>query len=396
MKLVFFILLTILGINYLLYFLVHEQEPDPLDQVYIEIAPAQKPQSTSKPTKPPHEHGTPEKPLKNPFGLTPARQMEIRNWILPIPDQETQETLLKAFMALFHEDRNQRNGKFAKESIDQILQKDPQNAVAYRLLGYFHISNGFRTQEAISAYQKAIELQPSYGEAHYALAFTLVTTDLATAEKYFVKAMELGVEDERNLADQFFKNVDMNAFRKTEKPIETEKLIETEKPIEIATNTLSLKEMTPSRQQEYQTYIQNISDTEIREALSAAFMTLFHPNKAQRNGPLAKENLDRVLQKDSQNAVAHRLMGYYHIDQGGFNLIKSMESYQYALQYNPNYGDVHYALAFSLAMSDLAEGEKHFIQAIELGIADERNLAGKFYKNVDIKALLEKIKSEKK
>lgn len=384
MKIVFFILTTIFSITFLLYFLVHDQEPDSLDRVFIEIAPAQKGRPSSRPTKSEtghegHDHSkNPHTDIqnphgddtKNPFGLTPARQIEIRNWILPVQDQETQEALLKAFMALFHEDRSKRNGKFAKDNIDQVLQKDPQNAIAYRLLGYFHINNGFRTQEAITAYQKAIELQPNYGEAHYALAFSLVTSDLSVAKKHFVRAMELGVEDERDLANQYFKEVDMTAFRKPEKP---------KNPPEKTDNAVLLQSMPPSRQKEYQTYLQTLPDSEIRTILIEVFMNLFHPDKAQRKGSLAKEQLEKVLQKDPQNAVAHRLMGYYHIDQGGFDMVKSTESYLKALEYSPDYGDVHYALAFSFAMSDLPRGEKHFIRATELGIADERKLGEKFY-----------------
>ena len=59
---------------------------------------------------------------------------------------------------------------------------------------------------------KAIELKPDYGEAHYALSFMCAMdpsnqANMAKGAEHFKRAMELGVEDERNLGQRFYPNV---------------------------------------------------------------------------------------------------------------------------------------------------------------------------------------------
>jgi Tfp pilus assembly protein PilF len=59
-------------------------------------------------------------------------------------------------------------------------------------------------QGATQHYEKAVELDPDYGEAHYALSFMLTQFDVERGRKHFKKAMELGIPDERNLGPRFY------------------------------------------------------------------------------------------------------------------------------------------------------------------------------------------------
>jgi hypothetical protein len=60
----------------------------------------------------------------------------------------------------------------------------------------------------ITLYERAVELDPDYGEAHYALAFMLGPTDRERGAVHFARAMELGIDDERNLRERFFEGAD--------------------------------------------------------------------------------------------------------------------------------------------------------------------------------------------
>jgi hypothetical protein len=57
---------------------------------------------------------------------------------------------------------------------------------------------------SLAAYRKAVALDPDYGEAHYALSFTLAISDLAAGKVHFDRAMALGVPDTRDLRGQFY------------------------------------------------------------------------------------------------------------------------------------------------------------------------------------------------
>ena len=82
---------------------------------------------------------------------------------------------------------------------------DPKVAsLALRMLAYLAINTGFDTKTATARYEKALALDPEYGEAHYALAFTLAISDRSAGKDHFEKAMKLGVPDTRNLRGQFY------------------------------------------------------------------------------------------------------------------------------------------------------------------------------------------------
>jgi Tfp pilus assembly protein PilF len=80
---------------------------------------------------------------------------------------------------------------------------NPGFAPGYRVLGYAYLNTGKQSQ-ALNAYRKAVDIDPNYGEAHYALAFMYAMGDLAAGTEHFRKAMDLGIPDERDLGSRFY------------------------------------------------------------------------------------------------------------------------------------------------------------------------------------------------
>lgn len=111
-----------------------------------------------------------------------------------------------AFRLVFTLDRARRDATRAGALVATLLASDDVTAKAsgHRLAGYLAINRGFDTVAALAAYREAIALDPNYGEAHYALAFTLAISDLGAGKTHFDRALELGVADTRNLRGQFY------------------------------------------------------------------------------------------------------------------------------------------------------------------------------------------------
>ncbi|MFO0751152.1 MAG: hypothetical protein U1F43_36590 [Myxococcota bacterium] len=66
-------------------------------------------------------------------------------------------------------------------------------ALALRMLGYVALNNGFDAATATATYEKALALDETYGEAHYALAFVLAISDKEKGKVHFERALALGV-----------------------------------------------------------------------------------------------------------------------------------------------------------------------------------------------------------
>ncbi len=89
--------------------------------------------------------------------------------------------------------------------MEKVLAAKPDFAPAYRVLAYDHFNTGGGMAKSTELYEKAVAADPEYGEAHYALSFMLTQSDMTRARTHFEKAMALGIPDERNLREQFFK-----------------------------------------------------------------------------------------------------------------------------------------------------------------------------------------------
>jgi hypothetical protein len=131
---------------------------------------------------------------------------ELRARLAKVKDTSKHATLEDAFRRVFTVTRPERDIAGA-ESLLTPLASDADPAVAAlaeRTLGYVRVSAGFDAEGAKARYARAIELDPEYGEAHYAMAFMYAMGDREKGKVHFEKAMSLGVPDTRGLRGQFF------------------------------------------------------------------------------------------------------------------------------------------------------------------------------------------------
>jgi tetratricopeptide (TPR) repeat protein len=130
-------------------------------------------------------------------------QAELARALEALDDDIVRAQFEMGFRSCFVADRKLRNYAAAVPVMESVLERVRDFAPAYRVLAYAHFSLSFDMEKATTLYEKAVEADPSYGEAHYALSFMLTQTDLERGRKHFERALELGVADERNLRGQF-------------------------------------------------------------------------------------------------------------------------------------------------------------------------------------------------
>jgi len=135
-------------------------------------------------------------------GVNSAQELE--KGLRATQNVEAREAFESGFRKTFTSDASKRDYQGAIPDLERAIALDAAFPHAYRALGYAKFNIGFNTEAAFENYKKAVDLDPSYGEAHYALAFLYVTQDLETGAAHFKKAMELGVPDERNLGERFY------------------------------------------------------------------------------------------------------------------------------------------------------------------------------------------------
>lgn len=145
-------------------------------------------------------------------GVEPALKLtgigskeELDRSLAQLKDPAARAEFEKGFRLSFSHDRSHRRFDEAVSSMEKVLAAAPDFPPALRVLAYAHFNLSFDMPKATEYYEKAVATDPNYGEAHYALAFMLTQSDTARARTHFDKAMALGVPDERNLREQFFR-----------------------------------------------------------------------------------------------------------------------------------------------------------------------------------------------
>ncbi len=139
-------------------------------------------------------------PLEGSGGLS---ELAVRVQMLP---EALRADFDLAFRLVFTIARQKRDAARAQPIVDTLIAAPEvaAKAAGHRLAGYLAINRGFDSVAALAAYRKAVELDPNYGEAHYALSFTLAISDLAAGKVHFERATALGVPDTRGLRGQFY------------------------------------------------------------------------------------------------------------------------------------------------------------------------------------------------
>lgn len=129
---------------------------------------------------------------------------ELDHALAKLDDEDARGLFEMGYRQCFAVDPTKRDYPAVTAAMNSVLQRDPDYAPAYRVLAYAALNTGFDMQGATKYYEKAVELDPDYGEAHYALSFMLTQFDIERGREHFKKAMELGVPDERNLGARFY------------------------------------------------------------------------------------------------------------------------------------------------------------------------------------------------
>jgi tetratricopeptide (TPR) repeat protein len=124
-------------------------------------------------------------------------------------------------------------------------------------------------------------------------------------------------------------------------------------------------------------------NAEASDCFARGFHLIFTSDMEKRDYAAAKPLFLQAISLDPNFAEAYRGLAYSEFNLG-FNRAAAFENYKKALTLKPDYGEVHYALAFLYAMDDLKQGGEHFKKAMELGIPDERSLRDRFYPKVKI------------
>jgi tetratricopeptide (TPR) repeat protein len=114
---------------------------------------------------------------------------------------------LKIQLAAVYE--KQKDFDRAESVFKEILQGNPQNAVALNYIGYMLADRGVRLDEAVRYVKEALAIDPQNGAYLDSLGWALFKlNDLANAEKYLLQADELVKNDPtivEHLGDLYFK-----------------------------------------------------------------------------------------------------------------------------------------------------------------------------------------------
>jgi tetratricopeptide (TPR) repeat protein len=139
-----------------------------------------------------------------PLKLTGLNSVEeLNRGLAKLNDSALKADYEKAFRDSFSAKQAHRNYPESVELANKVIAAHPDFASAYRVLGYALFNTG-QPSQSLDAYKKAVEIDPNYGEAHYALAFMYAMGDQASGKEHFRKAMELGIPDERDLGNRFY------------------------------------------------------------------------------------------------------------------------------------------------------------------------------------------------
>ena len=138
-------------------------------------------------------------------------------------------------------------------------------------------------------------------------------------------------------------------------------------------NPLPLKEAGLGSAEERSKALARVSGDEAKRRFEEAFRLTFCAEKSRRDVTKARAGFEEVLKGQPGLAEAWRGLAYDALSDN-FNVAKAEEYYGKALELRPDYGEVHYALAFLYAGSDKAKGAEHLKKALELHVPDEQGL----------------------
>ena len=130
---------------------------------------------------------------------------ELQREVAKLKDKNEAAAFEHAFRLTFTSDKMKRGYREASTTLAELVTTNSNFAPAYRTLAYAEFNmNVSDPNEPLALYQKSVDLDPQYGEAHYAMAFMYTMVDLEKGVEHYKKAMALGVPDERNIGPNFY------------------------------------------------------------------------------------------------------------------------------------------------------------------------------------------------
>ena len=148
--------------------------------------------------------GATEQGVERPLPLNgPGSAAELAGRIKRIPQGTQRDEALRDLEDLyrlsFTVDRGKRDHARARTLAAKLARSPATAAAAERVRGFLAVSTNFDTKTARVHYEKAIALEPTFGEAHYALAFLCALNDREAGAKHYQSAAAAGVEDTMSL-----------------------------------------------------------------------------------------------------------------------------------------------------------------------------------------------------
>jgi hypothetical protein len=148
--------------------------------------------------------GATEQGVDRPLPLKgPGSAAELAGRVKRIPagpkQDEIQRDLEELYRASFTIDRGKRDHARARILATKLAGTPESAAAAERVRGFLAVSTNFDTKTARAHYEKAIALESTFGEAHYALAFLCALNDREAGAKHYKSAAAAGVEDTMSL-----------------------------------------------------------------------------------------------------------------------------------------------------------------------------------------------------
>ena len=128
---------------------------------------------------------------------------ELKRALKVLESAEAKAKFEEAFRLTFSANKSLRDLGKAQQIFEDMLRENPKFVQAYRGLAYVALSNNFNMVKATELYEKALEIDPNYGEVHYAMAFLYAGSDHEKGAKHLARALELDIPDENGLKNVY-------------------------------------------------------------------------------------------------------------------------------------------------------------------------------------------------
>lgn len=130
---------------------------------------------------------------------------------------------------------------------------------------------------------------------------------------------------------------------------------------------IPLRTMGPGSAAEMKVGVDKIKDEELKKTFEGAWRATFTADRAKRDYSVAQAGFDKILSATPDMAEAYRALAYVALSDG-FNREKAEALYNKALEFRPEYPEVHAALAVLVQERDEAKAAEHRLKAKEGGL----------------------------